>query len=72
MQKLLSSNPGFSSRIQFSLDFSDYTRDEFMQLTDVFLSKKQYEITPNALEKLMDVTEYFQQQDDFANAPQYL
>jgi len=68
MQKLLSSNPGFSSRIQFSLDFPDYSREELMQLSDVFLSKKQYEITPNALEKLIDVTEYFRQDDDFSNA----
>lgn len=68
MQKLLSSNPGFSSRIQFSLDFPDYSREDLMQLADVFLSKKQYEITPNALEKLLDVTEHFRQQDDFSNA----
>ena len=68
MQKLLSSNPGFASRIQFSLDFPDYTREELMQLTDVFLSKKQYEITSDALEKLMDIVDYFRRQDDFANA----
>lgn len=68
MQKLLSSNPGFASRIQFSLDFPDYTREELMQLTDVFLSGKQYEITPDALEKLLDIVDYFRRQDDFANA----
>lgn len=68
MQKLLSSNPGFASRIQFSLDFPDYSREELMQLADVFLSKKQYEIDSDAMEKLLDVTEYFRQNDDFANA----
>ncbi len=68
MQKLLSSNPGFASRIQFSLDFPDYSREELMQLADVFLSKKQYEIASDAMEKLLDVTEYFRQNDDFANA----
>ena len=39
-----------------------------MQLADVFLSKKQYEIDSDAMEKLLDVTEYFRQNDDFANA----
>lgn len=39
-----------------------------MQLADVFLSKKQYEIASDAMEKLLDVTEYFRQNDDFANA----
>lgn len=68
MQKLLSSNPGFALRIQFSLDFPDYSREELMQLADVFLSKKQYEIASDAMEKLLDVTEYFRQNDDFANA----
>ena len=68
MQKLLSSNPGFSSRIQFSLDFPDYSREELMQLSDVFLSKKQYEITSDALDKLIDIVDFFRQQDDFANA----
>lgn len=68
MQKLLSSNPGFSSRIQFSLDFPDYSREELMQLADLFLSKKQYEITSDALDKLIDIVDFFRQQDDFANA----
>ena len=39
-----------------------------MQLADVFLSKKQYEIDSDAMEKLLDVTEYFRRNDDFANA----
>ncbi len=68
MQKLLSSNPGFASRIQFHLDFPDYSREELKQLADLFLSKKQYKIEPDAMEKILEITEYFRQNEDFANA----
>ena len=32
------------------------------------MSKKQYEITSDALDKLIDIVDFFRQQDDFANA----
>jgi SpoVK/Ycf46/Vps4 family AAA+-type ATPase len=33
MQQMLSSNPGFKSRIQFELDFPNYSREELGQIT---------------------------------------
>lgn len=68
MQTLLAANPGFASRIQFTLDFPDYTRDELGVIAKAFLSKKKYEIETLALERLLDIVEYYRELPNFANA----
>lgn len=68
MHTMLSANPGFESRIQFTLDFPDYTREELGQIASVFLTKKKYAIDPAALELLLDVAEHYRGQKNFANA----
>ena len=68
MKSMLSSNPGLESRIQFTLEFPDYTREELGEIATAFLKKKKYEITQDALDRLLDVTEYFRKQPNFANA----
>ena len=68
MRSMLSANPGFQSRIQFTLDFPDYSRDELGQIAVVFLNKKKYTIAQAALELLLDVAEYYRTQKNFANA----
>ena len=68
MQNMLSANPGFESRIQFALDFPDYTREELGQIALAFLKKKKYTIDTAALELLLDVTEHYRGQKNFANA----
>lgn len=68
MRGMLSANPGFESRIQFTLDFPDYTREELGQIAQVFLAKKKYYINATALELLLDVTEHYRGQKNFANA----
>lgn len=68
MQTLLAANPGFASRIQFMLDFPDYTRDELGIIAKAFLSKKKYEIETLALERLLDIVEYYRKLPNFANA----
>lgn len=68
MQSMLGTNPGLKSRIQFTLEFPDYTREELGEIASVFLGKKGYEIADNALEKLLDVTEYYRKKPNFANA----
>ncbi len=50
MKNVLSSNPGFESRIQFTLDFPDYTREELGLIAKLFIAKKKYEIEDSALE----------------------
>lgn len=68
MEKMLSANPGFKSRIQFSLDFPDYSREELGQIAVSFLAARKYEIDDDALERLLDVAEYYRKRPNFANA----
>ena len=42
MMEMLSSNPGFVSRIQFELDFPNYDRGELEQITRFMLQKRKY------------------------------
>ena len=68
MKTMLSANPGLESRIQFTLDFPDYTREELGEIAVTFLKKKKYEIDDSALNLLLDVTEYYRNRPNFANA----
>ncbi len=68
MQAMIGRNPGLKSRVPFTLEFPDYTREELGAIAEAFLRKKGYEIDLVALEKLLDVTEYYRKQPDFANA----
>lgn len=65
---MLSANPGMESRIQFTLEFPDYTREELGMITKFFLKKKKYEITDDAFECFLDVVEYYRKLPNFANA----
>lgn len=68
MESLLDANPGFKSRIQFILDFPDYSREELGEIAKMFLAKKRYVIEDSALERFLDVIEFFRNQPGFANA----
>lgn len=68
MKSMISTNPGLESRIQFALDFPDYTRDELGEIALAFLKKKHYEIDSDALELVLDITEYYRKRPNFANA----
>ena len=56
------------SRIQFQLDFPDYSRDELGEIAASFLSRKKYEISNDALQLVLDVSEYYRNRPNFANA----
>lgn len=68
MQIMLASNPGFDSRIQFKLDFPDYTREELGEIANHFAEKKNYNLTSSALDKILDIAEHFRNKPNFANA----
>lgn len=68
MKNMLSANPGFESRIQFTLDFPDYSREELGEIAKVFLAKKKYTIEDSALKRFLDITEYYRRRPNFANA----
>lgn len=67
MEKLLSANPGFESRIQFALEFPDYTRDELREIAEKFLAKKKYEIETDAMDLVLDIMDYYRREPNFAN-----
>ena len=68
MEKMLSSNPGLKSRIQFTLDFPNYSRDELRQITELMLEKRKYQIGEEAMAKILDVTDVKRKDPNFANA----
>ena len=68
MEKMLKTNPGFVSRIQFTLDFPNYSRDELSEITSLLLEKRKYTITDSAREKILDVTDVKRKEENFANA----
>ena len=68
MTGMLSSNPGFESRIQFTLEFPDYTREELGLIARSFLEKKNYTIGEDALSRVLDIVEFFRRRPNFANA----
>lgn len=68
MKELMDANPGFKSRIQFTLDFSDYSRDELKEIAILMLNKRNYIIDNQAIELLLDVVDYYRNKPNFANA----
>jgi len=68
MQRMISSNPGLASRIQFTLEFPDYTREELSEILVRFAAKRGYSVDEAARERILDITEYFRTQPNFANA----
>ncbi len=68
MVKMISTNPGLESRIQFTMEFPDYTREEMGMIAKSFLEKKGYTIDESALNEVLDITEYFRGRPNFANA----
>lgn len=68
MGAFISTNPGFSSRIQFSLEFPDYTQEELPEIAQRFLQRKKYTIDDDALALVLDIVEYDRLRPNFANA----
>lgn len=68
MEKMISLNPGFDSRINRKIAFPDYTIDEQMQIFDIMLAKNKYEISENARVKLIEIFEKKSKSKHFANA----
>ena len=68
MEKMISLNPGFDSRINRKIDFPDYSIDEQLQIFNIMLAKKNYVITDDAKNKLLEVFEMQSSSKHFANA----
>lgn len=68
MQKMLSTNPGFNSRIQFHIDFENYSRNELAEIIKLIIEKDGYIVEEAALNKMLDITDVLRKNPDFANA----
>ena len=68
MKTMISKNPGFDSRIQFKLDFPDYTAEELKLIAERFLARQGYTMTADAMDRFTALTEYYRKGTDFANA----
>ena len=44
MGTFLNSNPGIKSRVNYTIEFPDYSADELLQITNIMLQKKNYKI----------------------------
>ncbi len=67
MKEFLERNPGMSSRIAFHIHFEDYSVEELCGITRLMLSKKQYEITDAAMDKLLRIYENVSRDNDYGN-----
>ncbi len=68
MEKMIKTNPGFKSRIQFHLDFKNYSRDELSDILDLMHRNMKYDIKSDAKNKILDITDVLKKNPDFANA----
>ena len=67
MKEFLERNPGMSSRIAFHIRFEDYSVEELCDITKLMLSRKQYEITDAAMDKLSRIYENVSRDNDYGN-----
>ena len=68
MKELLKVNPGFESRIQFKIDFPDYSEEELYEIFKQMAKEEEYKLSNNIKEV---VTQYFaeaKKENNFANA----
>ena len=49
MRRFLDSNPGLASRFKRHIDFPDYTPDELTRIFEIYVTRNEYTITPEAL-----------------------
>lgn len=68
MEKMLSVNPGLRSRIQFVLDFPNYSRNELKSIADLMLKGRGYSICDTAMDRMLDITDIKRKEANFANA----
>ncbi|MGI6559241.1 MAG: AAA family ATPase [Limnochordia bacterium] len=55
MERFLQTNPGLRSRFPIHIDFVDYTLDELLQIAELFVTERQYKLSPGAKAKLLRI-----------------
>lgn len=67
MIEFLAKNEGLRSRIAFHVKFPDYSPDELMGILEKILKDKQYRITPDAKEKMLQIFQQVYNQEEYGN-----
>lgn len=67
MQNLIKLNPGFESRIQFTIDFPDYSKEELLEIFKGLCKKENYKLNNNCTDILLENFEKAKRQEDFGN-----
>ena len=67
MKDFITRNPGMASRIAFQIHFEDYSASELCDITKLMISRKKYEISGPAMEKLRNIYEAVRKNSDFGN-----
>ena len=68
MERMLNVNPGFESRIQFVINFPDYTAEELYMIFKGLCKKEEYKIAPNIKNYLVKYFEVAKKCKNFSNA----
>ena len=68
MNHMLSVNPGFESRIQFVIDFPNYTSEELYVIFKQLCKKEKYKVSPNVKKLLIEHFNIAKNSKNFSNA----
>ncbi len=68
MKDFINMNPGFKSRVQFFIDFPNYSKDELKQITRIFLNSSEFTASEEVVEKMVDIVRLKERHKNFANA----
>lgn len=67
MEELLKQNPGFQSRIQFHIEFPDYSEEELLEIFNRMCKKEKYKLAKGCSNVLLDTFHRAKQEESFGN-----
>ena len=67
MKNLIELNPGFESRIQFTINFPDYSAEELLEIFDGLCKKEKYKLSDNCKETLISNFDKAKNEINFGN-----
>ena len=67
MEHLLDANPGFESRIQFKINFPDYTKEELYEIFKKLCKEEKYKLSSSVRQVLLKHFEDAKQDKNFSN-----
>lgn len=67
MKTFLDSNPGVTSRIGYTFNFSDYNSEELTEIFKIKISNMGFEVGEDTLSQVKNICDYFSKRKDFGN-----